>query len=146
MNSIIIILITTCTAPLTFYLSHTLKQGAVRASSLLALAVSLFFYLFPNLLDHYLTTHIPAAVIGASFIGMVSYDRLATNLGLSLAGLLFGVIFLNTSRFFDGYGGALGTTACISVLIVMCIPHLTSKRKLTVGILQLRKQLFRKKK
>ncbi|WP_437919492.1 hypothetical protein [Sphingobacterium sp. LRF_L2] len=129
----------------TYFLSVKLKQGPVRASSLIALVFSGALYFFPNLLPSHLSQNLPAVVIGSSFIGMVSSERLSTFLGIAFAGLIFAVIFINTSRYFDGYGGALGTAACISVLVVMSIPYLNSKRRMTVGILQLRRLLFGKK-
>lgn len=142
MINAIILILSASSAVLTHLLHMRFKQGPVRASALLALAVGLIFHCFPIWLSPDLSKHIPLVVIGASFIGMVSSDRLANMLGIVIAGLLFGLIYLHTSRYFDGYGGALGTAACIAVLVCMAIPHLSSKRKLTVGVLQLRRMLF----
>ncbi len=145
MSSLLVIITAMTSALATYFLSVKLKQGPVRASSLIALVFSGALYFFPNLLPSHLSQNLPAVVIGSSFIGMVSSERLSTFLGIAFAGLIFAVIFINTSRYFDGYGGALGTAACISVLVVMSIPYLNSKRRMTVGILQLRRLLFGKK-
>ncbi len=130
---------------LTYFLSTEKKQGPVRSSSLLSLIVASFFHFFPHLLSDYLTSNIPVVFIGASFIGMVSSTQLSSYIGLSLAGALFTIIYLNTSRFFDGFGGSLGTSACIAVLVILSIPFLRSRRNRTVGFLQLRRLIFRSK-
>jgi len=130
----------------TYYLSISKQQGPVRASAILSLIVAGFFYIYPQLLSEYLTQNIPLIFIGGSFIGMVSSAQMSSYIGLSIAGLLFAVIYLNTSQFFAGYGGALGTSACISLLVVLSIPHFKSKRRLTVGLLQLRRFVLKNKK
>lgn len=145
MTNFILLFASTISALLTHILHVRFNQGPVRASATVALTVATIFHLFPAVLSLYLTKHIPVVVIGASFIGMATSDRLATFIGIAFAGLIFGFIYLNTSRYFDGYGGALGTSACISVLVAMSIPYLTSKRKLTVGFLQLRRILLKRK-
>ncbi len=132
-------------ALLTQHIHIRFKQGPVRASAVVALFVAATLHFFPNLLSPFLTQHIPMVAIGGSFIGMATSDRLSTYLGTAFAGLVLGIIYLHTSTYFDGYGGALGTAACISVLVVMSIPYLTSKRKLTVGFLQLRRVLLKDK-
>ncbi|MFZ4863315.1 hypothetical protein ACL9RF_14150 [Sphingobacterium sp. Mn56C] len=129
----------------TFYVNVKLNQGPVRSSAGLTLLVAGVLYLFPDVLPLYLTQHIPVVFIGASFIGMVSAQQMSTYMGISIAGLIFTSIYLNTSHFFTGYGGALGTSACISLLVVLAIPHFKSKRKLTVGLLQLRRLAFKRK-
>ena len=119
MNSIIIIIVGIVGAMLTFYVSEPLKQGAVRASALLSLIVGLFFYLFPDLFNPYLTKHIPIAFIGASFVGMASSNLITHYAWLVVAGSIFSLIYLNTSSFFQGYGGALGTTAFCALLVTL---------------------------
>ncbi|MGJ1430546.1 hypothetical protein ACR79M_02750 [Sphingobacterium spiritivorum] len=131
---------------LSFYTSVHLKQGPIRSSASLTMLVAGFLYFFPELLSPYLTKNIPYVFIGSSFIGMVSSGQLSSYLGLGLAGLIFTFIFLNTSRFFDGFGGALGTSACVSLLAVMSIPYLKTNRKVTIGFLQLRRFVLKNKK
>jgi hypothetical protein len=111
---------------LTFIVSVKLKQGPVKASAGLSLLVAVLFYLFPHMLPAYLTTKIPAAFFGASFVGMSAGSVLRNNLWATLAGLIFGFIFTNTSAFFNGFGGGLGTTACLSVLTTLGFVHLLS--------------------
>lgn len=147
MNATIIILTAVIAAMLTFYVNHQLKQGPVRSSALLSLLVALVFYFFPDMLDASLTKNIPVAFIGGSFIGMVSKKIVDSYLKLAISGLVFGVIYLNTSSFFNGYGGALGASAGISLLSVLSLPFFTPKKHhLTNGILQLRKIIFKRNK
>jgi hypothetical protein len=101
----------------TFIVNNDFDQGAVRASALLSLIVGLFFFSFPEVLPAYLTKNIPLVFIGASFIGMVSSRVISRYILVGIAGAIFSIIYLNTSEFFAGYGGALGTTAAISVLV-----------------------------
>ncbi len=146
MEMLILILVGVAGSLLSYFTNVSLKQGPIRSSAMLTMFVAGFLYLFPGLLSPYLTKNIPYVFIGASFIGMVSTHQLSSHLGIGLAGLIFTFIFLHTSRFFDGFGGALGTSACVSILAVMSIPFLKTNRKVTVGFLQLRRVVFRQKK
>ncbi len=125
-EAIVIVATGMVSSVLTFYVNEHLNQGAVRSSALLSLAVALFFFFFPALLSPYLTVHIPVVFIGASFIGMVSPKIMSNFSLLALAGLIFGLIYLNSSQFFTGFGGALGISACISILTVLSFPVLKS--------------------
>lgn len=143
LNSLILIITGFLGAMLTFYLNEGLGQGPVRSSAILALSVALLFHFFPQIAAPYLVKNIPLVFIGSSFIGMVS-SRLVSNYWLiGLAGIVFCIIFMNTSRFFNGYGGALGISACISLLTVLSIPIVTKKQRLTNGFALLRKTVFK---
>ncbi|GLB51795.1 hypothetical protein NBRC110019_08340 [Neptunitalea chrysea] len=142
MNSIILIITGILGAVLTFYVNTHLKQGAVRASALLSFVVALFFYLFPEILNETLSQKIPIVFIGASFIGMVSHKVVNNYIIIAISGIIFSIIFLNTSAFFSGYGGALGTSACISLLTAMSIPTFFSKKSIGNGLISLAKFLF----
>ncbi|WAC39885.1 hypothetical protein [Pedobacter sp. SL55] len=145
MNIFIITITAVIAAILTFFTNHKLKQGPVRSSALLSLLVALFIYFFPNVLTPYLTKNIPVVFIGGSFIGMVSKKIVDSYIKLAIAGLVFAMIYLNTSTFFAGYGGALGASAGISLLSVLSLPFFTPKKHhLTNGILQLRKIILKK--
>lgn len=144
--NLLLLLIVSFTASLsTFYLNERLKQGPVRSSALLSLVVASFFFLFPNLLSPYLTENIPLVFIGSSFIGMVSARLLSNYLLIGIAGMVFCSVYLNTSNFFNGYGGALGTAAAISLLAVLSLPILRKSGKLTNGFRLLRKIVFNRK-
>lgn len=130
---------------LTYYFNNKLKLGGVLSSSLLTCIVAGFVHFFPQYIPEQLVNHIPLIFIGSSFVGMVSSNQLSTFIGVALSGLVYSLIYINTSKFFDGFGGALGTSACISLLVIMSIPYLRSNHKMTLGFFQLRKMIFRGK-
>lgn len=147
MTTFAIIITPVIAAMLTFYVNHQLKQGPVRASALLSLLIASVFYFFPDLLNTTLAKNIPVAFIGGSFIGMVSKKMVDSYFKLAISGLVFAIIYLNTSNFFNGYGGALGASAGISLLSVLSLPFFTPKKHhLTNGVLQLRKIIFQRNK
>ena len=41
--------------------------------------------------------------------------------GNAAATIIFSILYLNTGSYFEGFGGALGTTASISVIVTMGI-------------------------
>lgn len=147
MIAFVLILTAIIAAMLTFYVNHQRKQGPVRSSALLSLMVASIFYCFPKLLPTELAKNIPVVFIGGSFIGMASKKIIDSYFKLAISGLVFAVIYLNTSRFFNGYGGALGASAGISLLSVLSLPFFTPKKHhLTNGVLQLRKIIFKRNK
>lgn len=129
MNIILIIITGVLGATMTYLVSHELKQGAVRASALLALLVGLFFYCFPELCNAYLTKNIPIVFIGTSFIGMVSSSGRQRYVQLTFAGILFSVIYSYNYQLFEGYGGALGALAFIALLATLFLSYLFSKSR-----------------
>lgn len=130
----------------TYFLSHKKNQGPVRSSALLALLVGGFFYFFPNSVSAVYASKIPIYVIGGSFIGMVTTKTNISYLSLILSPILFSILMVYMSRYFTGYGGALGTMACISLMCSMAFPLLTRNKKVTYGYRLLRVQYKRTKK
>jgi len=102
------------------------RQGDIRASALLSLIVGGFFFFFPDITTSYLVKNIPIVFIGASFVGMAHSKILSNYIFLIISGFVFSLIYLNASQFFAGYGGGLGTTACISVSVSIGL-YLASK-------------------
>ncbi|MDN6290954.1 MAG: hypothetical protein ACTH5N_02635 [Psychroflexus halocasei] len=119
MNYVILIITGILGATLTYYVSEQLRLGAVKASALLSLVIGLFFYTFPDLLNSYLTEHIPIVFVGTTFIGMVSSKILENYTLLAISGSLFTAIYIAKNHAFDGYGGALGALAFIALLSTM---------------------------
>jgi uncharacterized membrane protein YGL010W len=147
MIEILIITLTAVVATLaTFYVNHELKQGPVRSSAVLTLVVALLCHIFSDSIPIYLSKNIPMVFIGGSFIGMASKTLTNSYVKLALSSLIFSVIYLNTSSFFNGYGGALGASAGIALMSVLGLPFLTPRKHcLTNGVLQLRKFIFKQK-
>lgn len=140
----IFIILTTCICGsiCTFIVNEKLRQGPVRASAMLSLAVALFFNQFSTVANSYLTENIPVAFLGASFIGMVSAKIVSKYRLIAFAGILFGIIYLNTSYFFKGYGGALGTAAGIALMATLSLPVFLKRSRFSNEFLVLRKWLF----
>ncbi len=140
MKNILIIMLTgSLGSSLTFFVSERLKQGTVRASASLSLLAGLFFHFFPAYPNPYLAANIPVVFTGASFIGMVSPVILSRYLLLSLAGSIFGLIYLQTGVFFQGYGGALGTSASIALMTTLGLSALVRRKSLSF----LKNRIFR---
>lgn len=109
-----------------YYLQRRFNWDAVTASAL----PSLFFALLLKLLflSNDLETEMAFIFFGASFVGMVSKNILPNYFQVALSGILFCVLYLHASTFFQGYGGGLGTAACISVLILYGIKKFAALR------------------
>lgn len=102
-------------AIVTFYLNNQMQLGGVMASAGVSVVAGGFFYLFPELLNSYLTTNLPLIIMGASFVGMATSRIIKQTWIIGVSGLFFSIIFLFTGSFFEGFGGNLGTTAAISL-------------------------------
>ncbi|MFT5253434.1 MAG: hypothetical protein ACI87N_002471 [Flavobacteriales bacterium] len=146
MNIVVIIMSGILGSTVTFYIGDKFKQSAVRSSALLSLIVALFFYFFPEILNAYLSKNIPLVFIGTSFIGMVSAKVQGSYFRLAVAGILFSTVYINKSHFFQGFGGALGTLAFISLLTTMGVSDfILRSTKIKKGILMIRKKFLNRK-
>ena len=142
---VVLLLCSVSATLLTYEINIRFKQGPVRASALIALIVGGFFYFFPNLLPEFYTKNIPLYVIGGTFIGMVSSAINISYVSLILSPILFAVLLHYTSKVFNGFGGALGTTACIALMCTMAFPIIKKNKKVTYGYRLLR-IIFKKRK
>lgn len=127
MNELILFITGGLGALLTFVVAHDLKQGAVRASAGLSLIVGLLFYGFPELISVELGVEIPVVFFGASFVGMTGSHRVKSKVLIFLGGLIFSGIYLASSEIFDGFGGKLGTSACISSVVIFGVWSLMNR-------------------
>ena len=66
--------------------------------------------------------------MGTSFIGMVSAKSYGSYFRLAVAGALFSIIYSHKSLFFEGFGGALGALAFISLLTVISVSDLITRK------------------
>ena len=127
MNELILLITGGIGALGTYIVAHDLKQGVIRASAGLSLMVGLFFYTFPTLTSIQLSIEIPMIFLGASFVGMTAQHVIGNKLLILLGGVLFSGIFQAASDIFIGYGGKLGTAACISCTFVFGLQFLLKK-------------------
>lgn len=114
---------------LTFYLNRYLKLGAVKSSSILALIIGGIYQINESFLHYDLPRDIPFLVIGSTFIGMITSRKHYKNFNLFIAPIVFTIIYYNISKEFNGFGGALGTAACISLLISIYLRSLKTTKK-----------------
>jgi hypothetical protein len=128
-------------AIVTFFLHVECKLGSVKASSLVGVLIGLFVLIFPNLLSPFLTRNLPLVCFGASFVGMASSEVLSSYLLIGFSGLVFTVIFFNMSSFFYGFGGGLGSAACIAVLVSLSIPALRKQKSISKKVMEIRNYL-----
>lgn len=111
----------------TFWIHHRLHASPVMASSLVSLVFALAVWLWGDGIEW--LGPVPYAAIGGSFIGMSSKKYVKGIESILLASLIFGVLFSRSSQFFEGYGGALGTSACISVLTAVSWRRLVKRSR-----------------
>lgn len=114
-------------AIIAFILNNNFKMGIVVGSALPSLVFALLVVAFKSFLPELFATEAPVIFYGAAFIGMASNKILSSYFLISIAGLIFTFIYLFTSPFFDGFGGALGTTAALCFLPVWGISLLKKK-------------------
>lgn len=100
---------------ITYFTSEKLHLGALKASALCTLIVSLPFEIIESP-DH--LSFIPALFFGASFVGMAS-KNIFNDLNIIIASAIFGIGYYFCQPHFNSIGGCLGTTACISCLTIL---------------------------
>ncbi|MBM3200340.1 hypothetical protein FJZ53_05360 [Candidatus Woesearchaeota archaeon] len=101
-------------ALLTWELNVKRGWGGVKASSLVSLISGLIVYFLRINPDY------GAAVMGASFAAMSTDKVIPNRRWVSICGLVFAALFLGiSSQAFGGFGGRLGTTSCMSVVMTL---------------------------
>ena len=103
-------------ACISFVLSEYLKLSKVLASALPSLVVFLVFK-FAGFLHDELSVTLPVIFIGATFCGMSASAVLHKFILVLFAGIVFGIVFVLSFSLLQGFGGGIGTIACISVII-----------------------------
>lgn len=113
---------------ITYYLNNTKKLGPIKASALVALPIGVIYqitiYYNFNLA---LVKDITAIMMGATFMGMLSHQHKHQLLDFSISAFIFCVLYEHVADFFYGFGGLLGTIACISILSVFGIERILKK-------------------
>ncbi|PZD77316.1 hypothetical protein [Mesonia sp. K7] len=100
-----------------YLLVHKKEMNVVVASALPSLTIALLWHLFP-FHESELLQEVPLVFYGASFVGMVNQKIFPKRLQVVFASIVFTFVYLNSSKFFNGFGGGLGTAACISVIAI----------------------------
>lgn len=119
---------TLCAAS-TYWLHVRFRISPILASATVTLLVALAVIPFSNSAEW--VQAISYAGIGGSFIGMSTKKTIKGFRYVLLASLIFGLIFIHSSQFFEGFGGALGTSACISVLTAISWRKLVRQTRYT---------------
>lgn len=139
--AIFLIVIFACFGSLaTYFLGQRTSASPVRSSALVSLVFGLIHWFFTTHLHFQILAELPAAVMGGSFVGMASVQVLKSWKWVLAAVLIFTFLFLSASAQFQGFGGALGTAASISVMAVMGFPLYLHKRKFHRALLRLRRR------
>ena len=126
---------------ITFILHTKYRQNTVRSSALVGIFSCLIVFLFSEFLSDYLIKNIPLIAFGASFIGMVSSSVVSSPFLLGFSGVVFTFVFLNANSVFNGFGGGLGVSACISLLVVLALPVIFKKRTRRLLLLRVKRIL-----
>ncbi len=138
--SLIIIGLSIAAALVTWELNVKYCFGGVRASSLVSLIAGLIVY-FLKLDPVY-----GLAVMGASFAAMSTEYVIPKRFWIIITGFIFSIVFSNLpNNLFAGFGGKLGTTACMSVVMTLGVIKLFGGCKKYSQLLQCRIKNKKKK-
>ena len=113
---------------LTYYLNNTKQFGPIKASAIIALPIGLFYQI--ALIYNFnieLVKDIASIMMGATFMGMISSKHQHKLIDFIISAFIFCVLYQHIADFFNGFGGLLGTIACISILTVFGIERLLKK-------------------
>ncbi len=109
-------------AVIPYFLQREFYWDAVTASALPSLIVAILVKIIG--LETTIATEIAFIFFGASFVGMVNKIIFPRYWHTAVSGVLFCFLYFHASQFFQGYGGGLGTAACIAVLVLYGIKKL----------------------
>lgn len=122
MFELAILTISILSALLTYEIGTVRNMGAVRASAISGLVFGLPVYLAPAAgIAAGAFAPMPAAAMGASFVGMSSIKAVPSRIWIVVSTAVFSGIFLFSSPAFAGNGGGLGISAFISVIATIGI-------------------------
>ncbi len=132
MLELVIPVISILSALLTYEIGTVRNKGAVRASAITGLIFGVPAYLAPAAgIALGALAPIPAAAMGASFVGMSSTKAVPSRIWIAASASIFSAIFLFSSPAFAGNGGGLGISAFISVIAVIGIRKTAAKIRKT---------------
>ncbi|MFH0986762.1 MAG: hypothetical protein V1911_01795 [Candidatus Micrarchaeota archaeon] len=125
MDALIVIAASLAGAIATWLVSIEMKKGPIVGSALVSLIAGIVFYFA----QASALSYVPAAVMGASFVGMSSRKTLKNYFFLAAAALIFSFAFITVNPFFAGCGGTLGISACVSTVSTVALIKITEKIK-----------------
>lgn len=105
-------------AALIVYLLNNYKGwGPVKASAIVSFVFAIPFEVLPI---SGILALVPVVFYGASFVGMASKTIMKIPT-LIFSASIFGALFFFLNPFYNGFGGGLGTTACLSCLTALLV-------------------------
>lgn len=113
---------------LCYHLNNTRKWGGVKSSAALAIFIGILyqFVIIMSLNTGFLKDYF-LIMMGATFMGMIAKDHQHKKIDFIISSLIFCALYEHSSSFFKGFGGLLGTIACISLLCVFGIERIIQK-------------------
>ena len=107
---------------LTYYLNNIKNWGGVKASAFIGVLIGIIYQIIIKLNFEVETLkHFFLIMMGATFMGMIADKHQHKKLDFIISSLIFCTLYQHTSTFFNGFGGLLGTIACISLLCIFGI-------------------------
>jgi hypothetical protein len=98
---------------ITYWLNNKRGYGPIKASAIPAFIVAVPLQIVS--VSGFIAL-VPIVFFGASFVGM-SNDKTMGWIAVITSSVLYAIIFYFIHPYFNGYGGALGATACLSCLM-----------------------------
>lgn len=141
MESLLMVSVATVSAGLTYFIHTKWRLNPVLVSAAIALLVSSLCESVSGS-GSKLVEMIPFVSIGGTFVGMSTKKKVKTIYPIFIAGFVFSLLFIRSSSLFEGFGGALGISACVSVLAVTGMQKVLKKTKVTVHKRKLRRSSY----
>ncbi|MAW65355.1 MAG: hypothetical protein CMD18_04075 [Flavobacteriales bacterium] len=98
---------------LTYWLNNKRGYGPIKASAIPTFIIAIPLQLIP--VSGFIAL-VPIVFFGATFVGM-SNDKTIGWMAVITSSVVYAIIFHFIHPYFNGYGGALGATACLSCLM-----------------------------
>jgi hypothetical protein len=130
MLELAILIVSILSALLTYEIGSVRDKSAVRASAISSLVFGLPAYLAPAAgIAVGAFAQMPAAAMGASFVGMSSAKAVPSRIWIAISAAAFSGVFLFSSPVFAGNGGGLGISAFVSVIATIGIRKAAAESK-----------------
>lgn len=116
MNIFLVIFVAIFSSLITHVVTHKFNKSPIFSSACLSLifAISTAYFLIPTL-----SNALNLVFFGGTFVGMTHNSVIRNWKQVSVAGFVFGLLYVLSSHIVKGYGGILGFNATISVCATM---------------------------